>query len=283
MDKKASLRGQLKLIFKFGVYIFACIGLFLTLGYFAVKFGLTNTKGIIDDQRAGFYDVNNQIDDKYLDWNKGEEWQTLDTALKRDFEVLRRVEKETGVPARIIVSGVVVEQLRLFYSERETFKQVFAPLKILGTQSQFSWGISGIKPDTAKAIENNLKNKNSIYYLGGDFEHMLDFKTDDIDKERFERITDYKDRYYAYLYTALYLREVAVGWKKSGFDISEKPEILATLFNIGFDNSKPNPNPKVGGAEIQINNTKYSFGGLAGEFYYSTELENIYPKTKFSL
>lgn len=259
-------------------YIFAFIGLFLTLGYFAVRFGFTNTAGIIDRQREGFLS-GGTADNKYYSWNKDEEWQTLKEAFSKDKAVLSKVENDSGVPSRLIVSVVLVEQLRLFHSEREVFKQVFAPLKILGTQSQFSWGVSGIKEKTAVAIENNLKDKNSIYYLGVNSEHLLDFKTSDIDSERFTRMTDYKDRYYSYMYTALYIKEIASGWKKSGFDISQKPEILATLFNIGFEHSVPKANPDIGGAEIDINGTQYSFGRLAMEFYYSDELINLYPKS----
>lgn len=273
----------LKKSFTVILYFFAFVGLFLTSGYFAVKYGLTNTAGIIDRQREGFLDLSNTPNEKYFAWNKGEEWQVLGTAFSKDKSVLETVEKLSGVPSRLIVSVVLVEQLRLFYSEREVFKQVFAPLKILGTQSQFSWGVSGIKPETAIAIENNLKDPTSLYYLGKSFEHYLDFKTTDIENERFTRLTDYKDRYYSYLYTALYIREVATSWKKSGFDISNKPEILATLFNIGFAHSSPKENPEVGGAEIEINNTTYSFGRLAGEFYGSKELTDLYPKEDFKL
>lgn len=275
MDRKQPI----KKIFQILVYIFAAIGLLLTATYFAVRFGLTNTSGIIDRQSDVFrYSEQNQPKDEDLVWNKGEEWQTFETAVAKDTAVLKRVEGETGVPARLIVSMIAVEQLRLFFSEREVFKQVFAPLKILGSQTQFSWGVAGIKQETAIQIEEHLKNPASPYYLGKPFEHYLDFKTADIDQERFARITDSKDRYFAYLYAALYIKEFENGWKKSGTDISKRPEIIGTLYNIGFENSRPNPNPQVGGAEIEINGKIYSFGGLAGEFYWSNELTEFFPK-----
>ena len=53
---------------------------------------------------------------------------------------------------------------------------------------------------------------------------------------------------------------------------------MATIYNIGFTNSKPNANPKSGGAEIEIANTKTSFGQLAYEFYYSGELLDGLPQ-----
>ena len=275
---------KLKITLNILIYTFAGIGLFLTAGYFAVRFGFTNTKGIIDNQRNSFY--NNLQPNQptgtasaEMKWSKTEEWATFAEAVKKDKDVLSRVENETGIPSRMIVSVLAVEQLRLFTSEREIFKQAFAPLKILGTQSQFSWGVMGIKPDTAKKIEENLKATSSPFYLGKDFENKLDFKTDNPDQERFERITDEHDRYYAYLYGSIYIKELGDAWKKSGQgDIGKKPEIIGTLYNIGFDHFNPKADPQVGGAEIEINGIKYSFGGLAYEIYNSNELVDFYPK-----
>jgi hypothetical protein len=271
-----------KKIFTILLYIFAGIGLFLTLGYFAVRFGITNTKGIIDNQTKSFYNNNSQTGGNtatQIEWSKTEEWKVFSDAVKKDKDVLARVENETGVPARLIVSVLAVEQLRLFTSEREIFKQAFAPLKILGTQSQFSWGVMGIKPETAKKIEENLKDTSSQFYLGKVYENKLDFQTTDPDQERFTRITDEHDRYYAYLYGALYIKELADAWIKSGNgDISQKPEIIGTLYNIGFDHFSPKIDPKAGGAEIEIDGIKYSFGGLTYEIYNSGELTDFYPR-----
>lgn len=272
-------------VFKILVYIFAAIGFFLTAGFFAVRTGLTNTKGIIDMQSDYFQNPTSAEETATIDhdWNEGAEWENFKTAISKDATVLKRVESETGVPARLIVSVVFVEQMRLYYSDRQLFKELFSPLKILGTQTQFSLGVSGIKPKTGETIEANLRNKDGLYYLGENYEHYLDFKTSNIDEERFTRLTDYKDRYYSYLYTALYLKQFAKGWEKSGFDISDRPEILATLFNIGFDNSRPNANPQSGGAAIEIGNQTWSFGRFAGEFYKSDALSDIYPKKELLL
>jgi len=271
---------KLKLTLNIIIYIFAGIGLFLVLGYFAVRFGLTNTKGIIDIQRTAFYNNTNSSNiATQIEWSKTEEWGIFAEAVKKDRDVLIRVENETGVPARLIISVLAVEQLRLFTSEREIFKRAFSPLKILGTQSQFSWGVMGIKPETAEKIEANLKDKTSQFYLGEAYENKLDFKTDDIGSERFTRITDEHDRYYAYLYGSLYIKQFIEAWKKSGHeDISSRPEIIGTLYNIGFNNFEPKENPQVGGSEIEIDGIKYSFGGLTYEIYNSRELLDYFPR-----
>lgn len=265
----------MKKIFNILIYIFAFIGFVLIVIYTAVEFGWTNTSGIVDNQRNYFQE---RIKDGDLEWAKGEEWQTLKEAILKDKETIDKVSIETGIKSRTIVSPLVVEQLRLFHSEREIFKSVFAPLKILGNQSQFSWGVMGIKQDTARQIENNLKDPQSPWYLGREYENILDFLTDNPNNERFLRLTNEDDRYYSYLYSAILIKQIESQWEKAGFPIDNQVGIIATLFNIGFNNSKPNSNPKIGGAEIEINKTAYSFGGLAQSFYDSNELVGIFAK-----
>jgi hypothetical protein len=266
---------MLKKVFLFFVYGFAVFGVLLTGVFFAVRFGLTKESGIIDMQRVSF--LSNQAGTEAPQWTKLEEWQTLREAILKDKEVINKASAVTGVPSRMIVAPLVVEQLRMFFDERELFKTVFAPLKILGVQSQFSWGVMGVKQETAVAIEEHLKDSSSPFYLGPSYEHLLDFSTDNPDQERFARLTDQHNRYYSYLYGALYIKELETQWKKAGFSISEKPEIVGTLYNIGFDHSQPNTSPQIGGAEISIGSTTYSFGALAADFYHSQELIEYFP------
>jgi len=263
------------------LYLFALIGLVLTLGYIAVYFHLTDTAGIVDLQNQAFQEAaRNASSTVPIDtaWEQTPEWATLQQAIAKDQGVIAQVSVITGVDQRLIVAQLVVEQLRVYTSEREVFKSVFAPLSILGSQSQFSWGIMGIKEDTAIQIENNLQESTSPYYLGPQYQHLLDFSTDNPTEERFSRLTNEDNHYYDYLYTALYLKQIETQWKNAGFDISDRPEILSTLYNIGFQHSNPNANPSVGGAEIPINGRIYSFGSLAYDFYFSTELTNLFPQ-----
>ena len=160
----------------------------------------------------------------------------------------------------------------------ESFKSYFEPLKILASLSKVSYGIAGLKPKTVGIIEDNLKNQYSPFYLGLDMENVADYLPgDDIEKERMNRITDTSNPYYSYLYVGLYMREIIAQWQRSGFDISNRPEIVATLYNLGFNYSLPKENPIVGGAEIIVNGADYTFGDIACEFYYSDELSDIYP------
>ena len=132
------------------IYIFAIVGFMFVFVYVALELGWTKTTGIIDNQHDYF---KNQLNNDA--WKKSKEWLILKEAIKKEAEIINKVSEETGVPSRVIVMPLMVEQLRLFTSEREIFKQIFAPLKILGNQSQFSWGVMGIKQDTGKQIEEN--------------------------------------------------------------------------------------------------------------------------------
>ncbi len=278
----------MKVVFRYLVYIFAIIGFVLMAGFFAIKLGLTNDWGIVDEQREAFlYEKATNTKEKlpilkkgnevYV-WQTMEEWQVIKKAIIKDKNVIMEASKNSGVNPRIVVAQVFVEQLRLFTTNRELFKTVFAPLNILGVQSQFSWGVVGIKQETAIQIENNLKDSNSFFYLGKQYEHLLDFKTENKDEERFTRIIDEDNRYYSYLYAGLHIKQLEVQWEKAGYNIKNRPEILSTLFNIGFKYSIPNANPKSGGASISVGEKDYSFGSLAGEFYNSNELLDVFPR-----
>lgn len=211
-------------------------------------------------------------------WADTDEWNLMREVFTRDNEVISRAARDAGISPRLILSGVIGEQFRFFGNRRESFKGYFEPLKILASLSNTSYGIAGLKPKTVGIIEDNLKNKNSPFYLGPSMEHVVDYKVGvDVESERMNRITNSKDPYYSYLYVGLYMREIIAQWEKAGYDISERPEILATLYNLGFYYSQPKENPEAGGALINVGGVDYTFGDLAYEFYYSGELSDIYP------
>lgn len=213
----------------------------------------------------------------YAAWKQSEEWLTLKEAVAKDKETIGRASVVTGVEPRMIVSMLVGEQLRLFNSYREVFKQFFQPLKILGNETKFSLGVTGVKEETAIRIENDLKDPTSPFYLGSEFEHLLDFTTANVAEERFNRLTNDKDHYYSYLYAALFLKEVEKQWASAGYNISDRPDILATLYNLGFDSSVPKKDPQVGGSVFTINGVEYTFGSVSHQFYYSGELFDEFP------
>lgn len=272
------------------VLLFACIGLVFTGVFIAMKTGITKTPGLIDTQndfwreRAMFLkklkkNGGDSIPQPSVgSWVVSDEWVTLKEAILKDREQIFRAAQDAGVNPRLIVSVIVSEQLRLFTSQRQTFKQVFQPLRVLGTQTQFSLGVTGIKDETIRAVEEHLRDRTSSYYLGPRYESILDYSTTPTSAMRFARFSNYNDHYYSYLYTGLFLKQIMTQWEQAGYPISDRPEILATIYNLGFSKSAPKPDPLVGGSEITIGDEMYTFGGLAGEFFISNELGIDFPQ-----
>ena len=210
-------------------------------------------------------------------WADSDEWRLMKEVFSRDQYVINRAANDAGVPARSIIAAVIGEQFRFFGARRESFKNYFEPLKILASLSQTSYGIAGIKPKTVMQIENNLKDKSSVYYLGQQMEHVLDYKNGRNESEVMTRITNTKDPYYSYLYVGLYIKQIQNQWKNAGYNVDDSPEVYTTLYNLGFYFSKPNDNPKAGGSMIKVSGVDYTYGDLGYEFYYSGELSDIFP------
>ena len=212
-----------------------------------------------------------------IPWMAGPEWPALKDAILRDSALIREAGRLTGVEPRMIVGCLIGEQIRLFNSKREMFKKYLGPVKVLSVQSQFSYGVNGIKDFTAEAVENHLKDPSSPYYMGPAYEHLLDFTTDDHETERYNRLVDYRNHLYSYIYTGCILHQTMLQWRRAGYDISDRPDLLFTLFNVGFSQSVPKPNPMPGGSHITVGDREYTFGAIGFDFYYSGELASAFP------
>jgi hypothetical protein len=269
------------------VAMLALIGAAFVAVFFAMQLGLFNVRGSIVERNAFFLAAASSTlpaqpcADESLTcaWDETPEWQVVKGGLIKDAAVIARVSAETGVSGRMIATVVVPEQTRFFTSNREVFKRYFEPLKILGSLSQFSLGVSGIKEETAKDIEAYANDKTSKFYPGDGAAALVAYAPGaDRDAELFARLTDAKDHYYSLLYTALYIKEIEAQWQRAGFDISKNPEAVATLFNLGFAASTPNAHPRAAGATIETGGKGYAYGELGGLFYNSDELTDIFPK-----
>lgn len=213
-------------------------------------------------------------------WANSQEWRTLTTALSRDQAIINQAAADAGINPRYIVAGVIGEQFRFFTGMRTAFKSYFEPLKIFGRLSKFSFGIAGLKPDTVRRIERNLKDKSSNFYLGQEYEKFAHYsvaESDASDDPQLARITDPDNNYYSYLYVGLYMRQVSQQWEHQGFPITKNAGVLATLYNLGFNRSLPKPDPMPGGAIITVDGREYTFGQIGDEFYWSGELANEFP------
>ena len=265
---------------------FALIGLATTSVYIGMHWGIFNVRGSSVERDSFFKNTQTQVKSTpcndtstICDWDQTPEWNVVQAGLIKDKDIITRVSNETGVPARLIISTVTPEQLRFFTSNRESFKKYFEPLKILGSLSKFSLGVSGIKQDTATAIENHLKDTHSAFYPGTDMTNLFAYSPSDIhDTVLYDRLTDAHNHYYSYLYTALFLKEVQAQWANAGLSEALTPGISITIFNTGFGNSNPNTNPIVGGSTITLGGKNYAFGELGTLIYQGDLLTDYFPK-----
>ncbi len=283
------MKKHIKTTSKILTLFFAFIGMLFTAVFIGMQFGLFNVQGSISDRNNFFTNGTTTPElpeDPCTDknkticaWNETPQWEVIKGGLTKDQKVITRVSVETGIPARLIASIVLPEQTRFFTSEREVFKRYFEPLKILGSLSQFSLGVSGIKQETAVQIEKYASNPTSPFYPGETIASLIAYKEGaDHDKELFNRLTDAKNHYYSYLYTAIFIKEIEAQWQHAGFDISNNPGVIITLFNLGFQKSKPNQNPNIGGAGIKTGGKVYPYGELGAIFYTSSELVDTFPR-----
>ncbi len=211
-------------------------------------------------------------------WENGEPWNIIKQGLIKDKDSIDKAAAAAGIQPRLLVSAIIVEQLRLYYTQRELFEKFFKPLKILANANKMAWGVMSIKEKMAIQTEWHLKDESSPFYLGKEKETLLDFpENSDRAKIRYQRLTNEQNHYYSYLYGALIIKQIETQWEKAGYPLYYRPEVVATLFNIGFDKSKPKQNPEIGGSTLFIENKKYFFGSLAYEFYYSGTLGDIFP------
>lgn len=278
--------------------VFAVIGLAFTVIFAGMRFGAFNVRGAIDSRNAFFWQAASDTPAATADlaqmqeaqacvekgkescaWTETPEWAVVKAGLAKDESVIGRAAGAAGVDPRLVAAAVVPEQLRFFASNREVFKRYFEPLKILGSLTQFSLGVSGIKQETAARIEQYAADPASSFYPGPGYAELVAYPDGaDHDKALYARLTDDKNHYYSYLYTALYLKEIQSQWQRAGFAIGGNPEAQVTLFNIGFDASHPNASPRAAGAAITVGGMTYPFGTLGGLFYRSEELTDVFPK-----
>lgn len=285
------------------VGVLALIGLATVAVFFGMQHDLLNVPGSIIERNAFFGRVPTFVtttdgtevpieettngcrpplsQTEPCEWNETIYWDVVKGGLEKDADVINRVAKETGVDARMIAATVVPEQTRFFTDNRDVFKRYFEPLKLLGSMSQFSLGVTGIKQETARQIEQNAVSTSSPFYTGESTTALLAYTVDeqaDTDAALFARLTNEKDHYYSYLYTAIYLKQITAQWQAAGYDVADRPDILVTLFNLGFAASAPKANPQVAGSKVTTGGQSYSFGYLGTLFFQSDELVNLFPK-----
>lgn len=168
--------------------------------------------------------------------------ESADTTVKKieeRIELIKASSELVNIDYRILCSIIYTERTLNFNWEDEAFDMIGV---ISGLNS--SMGFCQIKIKTAYWIEKQLNNYKSIFYSGDKYKDVLS-----ISSNKNELIVKIVDDKFNILYAAAYLRIMISRWEKEKVNISNRPDILATLYSTGLfyqDGTErfPNSNPK---------------------------------------
>lgn len=195
-------------------------------------------------------------------WSRSPLWDSTALAVRRDLPVIESAARRMGVSPRLVVLPAICEQLRRAESFREAYKKFFTSFVPL---SNVSVGVTGIKPES---LDRLLPFCDSL-------DRAL---IDSVPVETIRRRLQEPDHAWSYLYAALYMKCILRQWREAGVDLSQRPEIVMTVYNLGVNRCPPRPDPLAGGAVFTIDGVEHSFGSFAREFYWSGLL---YPQLPF--
>ena len=130
-----------------------------------------------------------------------------------------------------------------------------------------SIGFTQIKVSAARFVCEQAGDPFNPYYLGPATEFLIPCAAN-----RHSLLTQLLDPHTNLVYATAYSAMILIRWKTAGYDISNDPEIFATLYNLGpfrSDGSERTPH-----GSPQPN----SFGERAAQFYYSPILTDEFPQ-----
>ncbi len=121
-------------------------------------------------------------------------------------------------------------------------KALDVPTALKGYNS--SIGFCQVKLKTAYWIEVQLSDSTSEFYPGKQYQAILP-----LSKSPREIIQKLQNDSLNILYAAAYIKIIQNYWKRAGYPINDRPDILGTLYSTGMfdqkgESRKPNANPK---------------------------------------
>lgn len=181
----------------------------------------------------------------------------------------KEISDRIGIEYELALAWILTEQVRYALTERGEMKKFLTWVPMLLYLTKFSYGIWGIKSFTAEKIRDDAKK----YGYWKELEVHNKVSGEDWWKKVLI------DKYWQVAYPSYLIKNIITRWEKEGHSIAKKPGIIITLYNFGnVDNKKPNANPKVGGADININGKTYNFGWLWEMFYWWMKVEKPFNK-----
>lgn len=172
--------------------------------------------------------------------------------------VLKTIKDESqklGIDYKIVLSSLLWEQIRIANRglRGELKNIILHSTPKLFRSYDTSLGIGGIKITTAKRIE-----KDAITYGYGEI-----FKTNPTDNAgRYLRLTE--NDYWQGIYPTYLIKNILTRWTLSGYNITNNPWIIGTLYNMwNIETKQPNANPQIGGSIIIIGEKQYTYGEIS--------------------
>ena len=183
-------------------------------------------------------------------------------------DTVKTVSSELRLDSDLVMACVMAEQIRI------STKGVRWNLKWLILNStpkllrsyNVSLGIGWIKLDTAYRIR---KDAIEYAYSKWPIDNMAKVRLRDIITT--SSLSD-NDRINA-IYATFLVKNIITRWKLSWYDISNKPGVVCTLYNMWNDEDKvPHKDPKVWWAIIPINWNNYTYWAIWMGIYYHLKL-----------
>jgi len=199
---------------------------------------------------------------------------------------IKEASRKTWIDKKLIISAIAVEQLRYLNSNRAFAKKLLMQNRFLTNFSKFSYWLGWIKVPTFIKINQRLKeyepfiyNKYFLYYdklsqktdeeintqKGLEQQNSNNENQDLYNKDKIIELLKKHD--ISTLYTAGLLLSIIDKRKKYWINISYKPWIILTLYNM-WNIKTPHKNPWIGGALIPVlENKKKYFWEIWSIFY----------------
>ncbi len=197
-----------------------------------------------------------------FEWSRTEAWDSTMAALRADLPAILAAAREMDLSPRLVALPALCEQLRRAESFRDRYKRMFGQFIPTGN---LSMGVTGVKPETVRKLSKWCEPR---------FRYLVDSVPD----EEIARRLQSGNHLWSYRYAALCLRCIRAQWAEAGVDLSQRPEILMTIYNLGMNKCPPRQNPQAGGAIFSLEEIEYTFGSFAWEFYWSGR---AYPELPF--
>ncbi|NCS88347.1 MAG: hypothetical protein AUK34_02185 [Ignavibacteria bacterium CG2_30_36_16] len=170
-----------------------------------------------------------------------EDANTTIKKINEKIDIIKKASRLFNIDYRILCSIIYSERTLNFNWEDEALDIIIAKS---GLNS--SIGFCQIKIKTAYWIENQLSDITSVYYPGNNYQRIIS-----ISESKIEIIKKLENDTINILYAAAYLRIIISRWMKEDIFISDRPDILGTLYSSGlfysdgserFPNNKPKSN-----------------------------------------